>query len=156
MKILISLLNFFLILLNIYVLIFFYWLHEYKVTGKLNKIYSYVFLDWKIKTAYNSIEWQNIIIEKGSNIVVKEKVFMITQDTIIGWTFSIEKNWRVVKTKFSQKSLIELYTSQPKLLNVNINYFWINIMNTEIILNKKSIKSIIQWQNWIEKAIELN
>ena len=156
MKILISLLNFLLILVNVYVLIFFHWLHEYKITGKLDKIYYYILLDWKIKTVYNSIEWQNIVIEKGSNIVVKEKIYMITQDTVISWTFAIEKNWRIVKTKFSKRSLIELYTSQPKLLNVNINYFWRDIMKTEIILNKKSIKSIIQWQNFIEKSIELN
>lgn len=156
MKVLFSLLNIIFIFFNLYVLVFFYGLHEYKITWKLNDIYSYMLLDWKIKTMYNSIEWQNIVIEKGSNLIIKEKIYMITQDTVIGWVFAIEKDWRIVKQEFKNKTLLEIYTSQKKLVNVIINSFWNDIMNNEISLSANQIKSSIQGNNIVDTMIEIN
>jgi len=149
MKLLLSLLNILLLLVNVYIIAFFFWIKDYKINWKIDSIYSYMLLEWPIKNMYNSIEWQNIVIEKGSNLIIKEKIYMITKDSIISWIFSIDKKWKIVKKPFKLLSLNEIYSAQKNLKSVVINSFWKEIMNSEILLNFKDIENIIKW-NYIK------
>lgn len=146
MKILFTFFNLFLLIINIYSIMFLNWIKDYKINWELKSFYSYMLLDIPIKKFYNSIEWQNIVIEKGSNVIIKEKNYMITKDTVISWIFEVVKNWETIKKTFNNLSIWELYNNQKELNNILITDFWKEKINEQIKLPITLIKSIIQWE----------
>jgi len=145
MKILISIFNIVILIFNIYALLFLKWLNEYKVSWKLDNIYWYIFLEKPIKEIYDSIEWQNIIIEKGSNMIIKEKIYQINKDAIISWKMSVKKWTRQYDKSFENKSIWELYSNIRWLNKIQITKFWNDEITKYIELNKKDIENIVKW-----------
>lgn len=151
MRILFTLINLLLILVNLYFTLYFYWLKEYKINKTIPKFYSYILLDNEIKTISEKIEWQNILTEKWWIRIIKEQNYLLTKDSILSWELILEKKIgntsQKVKKTVTNQVLLDIYQKNKDLVSFTVTHFWENQISKLLILDKQTILNILQDTN---------
>lgn len=68
---------------NLMFILYTFWLKTYKVENELPSFYKYILLEGRIQRDFENFEGQNVLVEKGSNRVVKVQNYIITGDSVV-------------------------------------------------------------------------
>lgn len=148
MRILFTLFNLIIILINSYFLLYLNWLKEYKITKEIPTFYKYILLDSEIKKVWEQIEGQNILTEKGGIRIIKEQNFLLSKDTIISWTILINKKIgtldKTITKDVENLTLSDIYINNEGIETLTIKKIGRTPITKLIVVDAESIVTILK------------
>ena len=149
LKLLWTLLGLIIMIFNVTIIIYISWLKTYNVNWELPSFYKYMFLDEKIKKDFEDLQGQNVLVEKGSNRIVKIQNYILSTDSICSGF--LLKKWKKWKINFENEKIWSLIKKHKDIEQVVLQKFgdlqiqaFITLKNKELQILNKSTKNFIQ------------
>jgi len=126
---------------NLGVVIYLSGLKTYKLEGELPKFYSYTLLEGKIKEDYEDLRGQNVLVEKGSNRIIKVENYNITGESLVSGSLIRESN--TVPLLFENESIIALSKNYSDINSVTVEKLGNKNIDQFLVLTPNQINSLV-------------
>lgn len=136
------------IVINISLISYIYGLRTYKIEGTLPSFYKYTLLENKIKEDFEDLKGQNVLVEKGSNRIIKVENYNITAESIISGNLVRESKKEPIT--FENDTVLSLTKDYNDIKSINIEKFGTKKIDKFIVLSSSTINTLIKKENFIE------